>query len=176
MTPARSVELRFPVDFASLAQSSSQLKSKIRIEITSFVHIFSNNTFIPRTSLLPEPPSFPSHSACHHSRPFAAMFFAAMRSLLSSPSALLTLSRNPRLPASLLFSSNARGMKTRSSVKRLCDACKPVRRKNRVYIIWCVGATSIDLFRMVLWKLEVVDTGGFMRSSLCYTTEDIRLT
>ncbi|KAL2369225.1 hypothetical protein RJZ57_006374 [Blastomyces gilchristii] len=29
-----------------------------------------------------------------------------------------------------------RGMKTRSSVKRLCDGCKPVRRKNRVYIIW----------------------------------------
>ncbi|KAA8649025.1 50S ribosomal protein L36 [Aspergillus tanneri] len=28
-----------------------------------------------------------------------------------------------------------RGMKTRSSVKRLCDGCKPVRRKNRVYII-----------------------------------------
>ncbi|EGD97247.1 Ribosomal protein L36 [Trichophyton tonsurans CBS 112818] len=29
----------------------------------------------------------------------------------------------------------ARGMKTRSSVKRLCEGCKPVRRKNRVYII-----------------------------------------
>ncbi|KAL2215504.1 hypothetical protein M432DRAFT_642544 [Thermoascus aurantiacus ATCC 26904] len=29
-----------------------------------------------------------------------------------------------------------RGMKTRSSVKRLCDGCKPVRRKGRVYIIW----------------------------------------
>ncbi|OJJ59888.1 hypothetical protein ASPSYDRAFT_78199 [Aspergillus sydowii CBS 593.65] len=28
-----------------------------------------------------------------------------------------------------------RGMKTRSSVKRLCEGCKPVRRKNRVYII-----------------------------------------
>ncbi|KAJ5632407.1 hypothetical protein N7490_008746 [Penicillium lividum] len=28
-----------------------------------------------------------------------------------------------------------RGMKTRSSVKRLCDGCKPVRRKNRVFII-----------------------------------------
>ncbi|KAL4810989.1 ribosomal protein L36-domain-containing protein [Aspergillus unguis] len=28
-----------------------------------------------------------------------------------------------------------RGMKTRSAVKRLCDGCKPVRRKNRVYII-----------------------------------------
>ncbi|PYH92977.1 hypothetical protein BO71DRAFT_356345 [Aspergillus ellipticus CBS 707.79] len=28
-----------------------------------------------------------------------------------------------------------RGMKTRSSVKRLCDGCKPVQRKNRVYII-----------------------------------------
>ncbi|KAF4269701.1 hypothetical protein KXW98_004643 [Aspergillus fumigatus] len=34
-----------------------------------------------------------------------------------------------------------RGMKTRSSVKRLCDGCKPVRRKNRVYIIWSVSAT-----------------------------------
>ncbi|RVX73903.1 hypothetical protein B0A52_02793 [Exophiala mesophila] len=29
----------------------------------------------------------------------------------------------------------SRGMKTRSSVKRLCDGCKPVRRKNRVFII-----------------------------------------
>ncbi|KAG0156334.1 hypothetical protein PDIDSM_3511 [Penicillium digitatum] len=29
-----------------------------------------------------------------------------------------------------------RGMKTRSSVKRLCDGCKPVHRKGRVYIIW----------------------------------------
>lgn len=28
-----------------------------------------------------------------------------------------------------------RSMKTRSSVKRLCEGCKPVRRKNRVYII-----------------------------------------
>ncbi|OAG38937.1 hypothetical protein AYO21_06815 [Fonsecaea monophora] len=28
-----------------------------------------------------------------------------------------------------------RGMKTRSSVKRLCDGCKAVRRKNRVFII-----------------------------------------
>ncbi|KAH8693731.1 ribosomal protein L36-domain-containing protein [Talaromyces proteolyticus] len=31
--------------------------------------------------------------------------------------------------------TQTRGMKTRSSVKRLCDGCKPVRRKNRVYII-----------------------------------------
>ncbi|OKL63998.1 hypothetical protein UA08_00128 [Talaromyces atroroseus] len=31
--------------------------------------------------------------------------------------------------------SQKSGMKTRSSVKRLCDGCKPVRRKNRVYII-----------------------------------------
>ncbi|KAF3402228.1 50S ribosomal protein L36 [Talaromyces pinophilus] len=31
--------------------------------------------------------------------------------------------------------SQVSGMKTRSSVKRLCDGCKPVRRKNRVYII-----------------------------------------
>ncbi|KAL1961019.1 hypothetical protein VTO42DRAFT_4907 [Malbranchea cinnamomea] len=29
----------------------------------------------------------------------------------------------------------ARGMKTRSSVKRLCDGCKRVLRKKRVYII-----------------------------------------
>ncbi|PGH14710.1 ribosomal protein L36 [Helicocarpus griseus UAMH5409] len=34
-----------------------------------------------------------------------------------------------------LVPGQVRGMKTRSSVKRLCDGCKPVRRKNRVYII-----------------------------------------
>ncbi|OJD19930.1 ribosomal protein L36 [Emergomyces pasteurianus Ep9510] len=34
-----------------------------------------------------------------------------------------------------LLGGQVRGMKTRSSVKRLCDGCKPVRRKNRVYII-----------------------------------------
>ena len=28
-----------------------------------------------------------------------------------------------------------RGMKTRSSVKRLCESCKPVRRKGRVFVI-----------------------------------------
>ena len=32
-------------------------------------------------------------------------------------------------------STQTREMKTRSSVKRLCEGCKPVRRKNRVYII-----------------------------------------
>lgn len=31
--------------------------------------------------------------------------------------------------------AQTRSMKTRSSVKRLCEGCKPVRRKNRVYII-----------------------------------------
>ncbi|OJK03867.1 hypothetical protein ASPACDRAFT_75378 [Aspergillus aculeatus ATCC 16872] len=37
--------------------------------------------------------------------------------------------------ATLRQVEQVRGMKTRSSVKRLCDGCKPVRRKNRVYII-----------------------------------------
>ncbi|KAF7712329.1 Uncharacterized protein PECH_003570 [Penicillium ucsense] len=56
----------------------------------------------------------------------------------------LTRLRNPsagagNAVASLVGASSQveqiRGMKTRSSVKRLCDGCKPVRRKNRVYII-----------------------------------------
>ncbi|KJF60715.1 ribosomal protein L36 [Coccidioides immitis RS] len=38
-------------------------------------------------------------------------------------------------PGSQNVLGQVRGMKTRSSVKRLCDGCKPVRRKNRVYII-----------------------------------------
>ncbi|EHY52348.1 hypothetical protein HRR83_003082 [Exophiala dermatitidis] len=38
------------------------------------------------------------------------------------------------LPAAPL-AMQVRGMKTRSSVKRLCECCKAVRRKNRVFII-----------------------------------------
>jgi len=70
------------------------------------------------------------------SRPITTMFLAAVRSLFFSPSSTLATSPISRSPLSLLISSQTRGMKTRSSVKRLCDACKPVRRKNRVYIIW----------------------------------------
>ena|SRR5436305_4105604 len=75
------------------------------------------------------------HSS-RRSRPITTMFLAAVRFLFSSPSSTLATSRISRSPFSLLISSQTRGMKTRSSVKRLCDACKPVRRKNRVYIIW----------------------------------------
>ncbi|EXJ95940.1 hypothetical protein A1O1_01065 [Capronia coronata CBS 617.96] len=38
-------------------------------------------------------------------------------------------------PSSSLLTTQVRGMKTRSSVKRLCESCKAVRRKNRVFII-----------------------------------------
>ncbi|EXJ81428.1 hypothetical protein A1O3_07720 [Capronia epimyces CBS 606.96] len=52
-------------------------------------------------------------------------------------SALIRSSIKPQsstLPTSLL-TVQVRGMKTRSSVKRLCESCKAVRRKNRVFII-----------------------------------------
>ncbi|KAL2439110.1 hypothetical protein ABEF95_015965 [Exophiala dermatitidis] len=39
------------------------------------------------------------------------------------------------LPAAGPLAMQVRGMKTRSSVKRLCECCKAVRRKNRVFII-----------------------------------------
>jgi ribosomal protein L36 len=99
------------------------------------------------------------------------MFFAALRSLLSSPPLVLALSRTSHLPTCLLFSSNARGMKTRSSVKRLCDACKPVRRKNRVYIIWYVGAkTPSFVSYMAMWKSEVMDVGFCCEVLYAYTS------
>ncbi|KAL1985201.1 hypothetical protein VTN96DRAFT_8117 [Rasamsonia emersonii] len=55
----------------------------------------------------------------------------------SSSSSLWTRlrSNNGVAVAAAGSSQQIRGMKTRSSVKRLCDGCKPVRRKNRVYII-----------------------------------------
>ncbi|EEA22860.1 hypothetical protein EYB25_005626 [Talaromyces marneffei] len=45
------------------------------------------------------------------------------------------IANNAKQLSSTYIFSQASGMKTRSSVKRLCDGCKPVRRKNRVYII-----------------------------------------
>jgi ribosomal protein L36 len=101
-------------------------------------------TRAPSISLLgynPQCPLFRLYSTCTYFHPSVAMFFAALRSLFSSPSSTLAISRSP---LSLLFSSQIRGMKTRSSVKRLCDACKPVRRKNRVYIIWYVRSTPVS--------------------------------
>jgi ribosomal protein L36 len=86
------------------------------------------------------PQSFPFrqlYRSCssRRSRAITTMFLAAVR-FLFSPSSVLGASHVSRSSLSLLTSSHTRGMKTRSSVKRLCDACKPVRRKNRVYIIW----------------------------------------
>ncbi|OJJ44615.1 hypothetical protein ASPZODRAFT_134698 [Penicilliopsis zonata CBS 506.65] len=40
-----------------------------------------------------------------------------------------------RVGATVRQLEQVRGMKTRSSVKRLCEGCKAVKRKNRVYII-----------------------------------------
>ncbi|EPT04371.1 hypothetical protein FOMPIDRAFT_1085649, partial [Fomitopsis schrenkii] len=42
----------------------------------------------------------------------------------------------PAAPAMMQASQTpARGMKVRSSVKRICDGCSVVRRKGRIYII-----------------------------------------
>ncbi|PYH73783.1 50S ribosomal protein L36 [Aspergillus vadensis CBS 113365] len=99
----------------------------------SFRSVFGASTGALRQIL----PSFSRRSAALVSRPFSQI-------------ARLSLGNGLRLLRSGKQTNNAgvasvgstlrqveqvRGMKTRSSVKRLCDGCKPVRRKNRVYII-----------------------------------------
>ncbi|KAL6309938.1 ribosomal protein L36-domain-containing protein, partial [Sparassis latifolia] len=70
-----------------------------------------------------------------------------LRALLTSSRPLLARIRAPclqhahphahrfALPTTQTTASMARGMKVRSSVKRMCDGCSVVRRKGRVYII-----------------------------------------
>ncbi|KAI5844554.1 ribosomal protein L36-domain-containing protein [Morchella snyderi] len=41
----------------------------------------------------------------------------------------------PRVSWNVVQQQQKRGMKVRSSVKKLCEGCKSVRRKGRVYII-----------------------------------------
>ncbi|KAJ5156701.1 hypothetical protein N7492_009504 [Penicillium capsulatum] len=73
--------------------------------------------------------------------PSAASFRPFSHMIRNSPTRLRaaqTSTTNAAVPAvgTARQIEQVRGMKTRSSVKRLCDGCKPVRRKNRVYIIW----------------------------------------
>ncbi|KAH9836475.1 ribosomal protein L36-domain-containing protein, partial [Rhodofomes roseus] len=70
-----------------------------------------------------------------------------LRALLASSRPLLARMRavtvhhahphfHPVAPSTMQASpALARGMKVRSSVKRLCDGCSVVRRKGRIYII-----------------------------------------
>ncbi|KAH9950368.1 ribosomal protein L36-domain-containing protein [Amylocystis lapponica] len=68
-----------------------------------------------------------------------------LRALLASGRPLLTRFRAASIPHShphhvvptmtQLTPFLARGMKVRSSVKRMCDGCAVVRRKGRIYII-----------------------------------------
>ncbi|KIV77644.1 ribosomal protein L36 [Exophiala sideris] len=58
-------------------------------------------------------------------RPLSTCLTASSRSLTQSRTAQPALS----------IATQIRGMKTRSSVKKLCEGCKAVRRKDRVFII-----------------------------------------
>ncbi|KAJ5579908.1 uncharacterized protein N7459_005893 [Penicillium hispanicum] len=66
-------------------------------------------------------------------RPFSHMIQTSLSKLRASQSQSNTAVSTAVGSARQI--EQVRGMKTRSSVKRLCDGCKPVRRKNRVYII-----------------------------------------
>ncbi|KAL1974326.1 hypothetical protein VTN31DRAFT_4530 [Thermomyces dupontii] len=74
-----------------------------------------------------------SFSHCSHRTGTLSTTRTSPWSLHSRPGHELT--RPEKAAATSMTLSLVRGMKTRSSVKRLCDGCKPVRRKNRVYII-----------------------------------------
>ncbi|KAI0726168.1 ribosomal protein L36-domain-containing protein [Fomitopsis betulina] len=83
-------------------------------------------------------PSRPSSPTTHTS--------TMLRALLTSSRPLLTRMRfvavphvhphfHPAAPAMQATQTHTRGMKVRSSVKRICDGCSVVRRKGRIYII-----------------------------------------
>ncbi|KAI1612061.1 ribosomal protein L36-domain-containing protein [Exophiala viscosa] len=59
----------------------------------------------------------------------------AFRPLSTCLSTSRTVVQSKIAQPALLVASQFRGMKTRSSVKKLCEGCKAVRRKDRVFII-----------------------------------------
>ncbi|KAI4197775.1 MAG: hypothetical protein LQ346_002935 [Caloplaca aetnensis] len=78
--------------------------------------------------------------------PFTAPLFLLTRTISShalNPRALFSAGTtiSARRPSSLTSNGNGlqttqtRGMKVRSSVKKFCDGCKSVRRKGYVYIV-----------------------------------------
>ncbi|KAL2001135.1 hypothetical protein VTN02DRAFT_2202 [Thermoascus thermophilus] len=92
----------------------------------------------PLRSLFRALPIF-SRGASSQSASLPQRFFSQL-TRISSGNGLWSLrsaqqSNNGQVAAAVRSLEQVRGMKTRSSVKRLCDGCKPVRRKNRVYII-----------------------------------------
>ncbi|KAI9374997.1 ribosomal protein L36-domain-containing protein [Aspergillus egyptiacus] len=88
----------------------------------------------PSTALLRQ--FLPRSSLANISRPFSQLSRLTtngLRTLRSSNTDTTHMQLGAASAVKQL--EQVRGMKTRSSVKRLCDGCKPVRRKNRVYII-----------------------------------------
>ena len=89
--------------------------------------------------LTSRPSSFTSFRSFTHittttARPAIRVSFPWSKS--TSPSAQTCTHHHHQQHVSVLQRHvQSRGMKTRSSVKRLCEGCKPVRRKNRVFII-----------------------------------------
>lgn len=102
---------------------------------------------------------FPHHTITAHIMSALLTLQRPLQTLRTSPSTMLrtfvtsTLTRStwrPQIPLAIQAQSKAqaetqishqhqhqqvRGMKVRSSVKKLCDGCKSVRRKGYVYII-----------------------------------------
>ncbi|CCX30045.1 ribosomal protein L36-domain-containing protein [Pyronema domesticum] len=66
------------------------------------------------------------------SRPALTRTFTSFPNTLSSR---LPVTRTLGATTPLFQQTTQRGMKVRSSVKKLCDGCMSVRRKGRVYII-----------------------------------------
>ncbi|KAK4947843.1 hypothetical protein LTR10_013351 [Elasticomyces elasticus] len=75
-------------------------------------------------SLIPKT-RFNSINTIIAARPLSTCLTASSRSVVQSRTAQPALS----------IAAQIRGMKTRSSVKKLCEGCKAVRRKDRVFII-----------------------------------------
>ena len=148
-----SLEVRceFGELLALVSTSNSQPRSPAPSITSAAIRALSQQKCLtyPSSILSRSVPNSTSPQPTRNAHPSATMLLASLRSLFATPSSALAFSRISRIsrsPLSLLFASQTRGMKTRSSVKRLCDACKPVRRKNRVYIIWYADSVRLVWF------------------------------
>ncbi|RPB21633.1 hypothetical protein L211DRAFT_840541 [Terfezia boudieri ATCC MYA-4762] len=65
---------------------------------------------------------------------FSASQFSTINRIIT-PFSIIRPALTATTSASLQLTTQVRGMKVRSSVKKLCDGCKSVRRKGYVYII-----------------------------------------
>jgi large subunit ribosomal protein L36 len=145
---------------SAVATTADSPSSRPAVASVSVLHQLSRASSLPGTNLIPHNTMALPHlrilthlassvrrqlptvsrRGFHHARsqPSSISMMACSRRTTALPSTVAHIHhQSPSVfgAAPLTQPTQTRGMKTRSSVKRLCDGCKAVRRKGRVFII-----------------------------------------